>query len=174
MRGWSSSRRASPLPAISSPRVWLRQPEDRLRWRACRRASVRSWLRGSHGVPSGELSYAVVAPAIGHGFDLQAQRVGRGDAGRRLRLPLARQHAQNHLAAGDAGRDRCGPRVRASCGPRIDSGRPRPRIQPMVEHRAQHFDELVPGLDPGIAPRRPRRGSSAWRGAGPRPAAGML
>ena len=72
-------------------------------WHACRRASVRSWLPESHGVPSGDLPYAVVAATIGHGFDLQAKRIGRGDAGRHCGLSPARQHGQDHIAASDAG-----------------------------------------------------------------------
>ena len=92
------SRRAGPGPCRRSRRSW----------RACRKASVRSWPPESHGVPSGDLPYAVVAATIGRGFDLQAKRVGRGDAGRRHGLPPARQHGQDHIAAGDARLQRFG------------------------------------------------------------------
>jgi hypothetical protein len=70
------------------------------------------------------------AATIGRGFDLQAKRIGRGDAGRRRWLSLARQHGQNHVAAGDAGLQGFG----TGC---LD------RDQAMVEHRAQHLDEMT-------------------------------
>ena len=46
------------------------------------------------------------------------------------RLALARQHGQDHIATGDAGLQRFG-------AGGLDGG------QPMVEHRAQHLDELA-------------------------------
>jgi hypothetical protein len=79
------------------------------------------------------LPYAVVAAAISRGFDLQTQRSGCGHAGRCSRLPLTRQYSQNHIAAGDVHRQRFG----TGC---LD------RLQSMVEHRAQHFDELAIGI----------------------------
>jgi len=45
-------------------------------WRACRKASVRSWPPVSHGVPSGDFPYAVVAATIGRGLDRQASASG--------------------------------------------------------------------------------------------------
>src|SRR6266849_4382538 len=53
-QGWRSadrSHRAAQDPYRQSHRSW----------RACRKACVRSWLPESHGVPSGDLPYAVVA-----------------------------------------------------------------------------------------------------------------
>ncbi len=62
--------------------------------------------------------------AIGHRFDVQPQRGGRGDAGRHRRLPLARQNGQDDVAAGDAGLQGFG-------AGRLDG------IKAVVQHRAQ-------------------------------------
>src|SRR5271167_4678028 len=75
-------------------------------------------------------SSSVSAVTIGRGFDLQTKCVGRGDAGRRYGLSLARQHGQDHVAAGDARFQRLG-------AGSLD------RAEPMIEDRAQYLDELA-------------------------------
>lgn len=73
------------------------------------------------------------------GFDLQTQRIGRGDAGWRRRLSLARQHSQNHIAIGEARLQRLG-----TGG--LNRG------QSVIEHRAQDFDELAVGVGMRLQP----------------------
>src|SRR6516164_9607233 len=73
--------------------------------------------------------YAVVAATIGRGFDLQAKRVGRSNAGWGRGLTAARQHCQDHIATSDAGLQRF-----RTGG--LDRG------QAVIEHRAEHLDEL--------------------------------
>ena len=50
----------------------------------------------------------VVAGAVGDRLGVELERVGRGDAGRRRGLSLAREDGDDHVAAGDAGLQRLG------------------------------------------------------------------
>lgn len=86
------------------------------------------WLIGE-AVPA-KHPYAVVAAAIGHGFDVEPQRGGCGDAGGRRRLSLARQDGQDVLAGGDAGLQGFG-------SGRLD------RVEALVALHAQHCEELT-------------------------------
>src|SRR5277367_1935856 len=79
------------------------------------------------------LSLCCRSGAVGCWFDLQTQRIGRGDARWRGRLPLARQYGYDHVTAGDA-------RLQGFGTGRLD------RSQSVIEHRTEDFDELTVGI----------------------------
>jgi hypothetical protein len=115
---------------------------SRISWRSIRRASL--CCRSGRNPPWVRSSDACI---------------GRGDAGRRRWLSLARQHGQNHVAAGDAGFQGFGT-GRLGRGQFLD-GKRRP-----AQRRVVRADDRLPSLGRGRRRVTRRRGAPDPRAGG--------